>query len=218
MDYLKSKEFSEMFDYIDENVNFVFWANSQGYPAMIEISIIVIPPDTATQLADKQGELTFKAVFKDINKPLNINVPNESIPIEQAMKEYENNILGQLGEASVRGETAKLKANLSGFRAVAELVYDQTTGGGYGQKTFSLGPCKKMASTLFGDETAYSYISKATNEEPSKATCISTYLSGKVNSYAVSVPLPDSPDYSWCVDSSGNSRQIKGSVKKESCI
>ena len=109
-----------------------------------------------------------------------------------------------------------MRANLSLLRSQAELVWDNSDGG-YGLKAFALGPCKQTASTLFGDKEIFSIIDKATNGDPSNATCVSKMLSGKVNSYAISVPFSDSPGYSWCVDSSGSSKQITGALKKDGC-
>lgn len=210
IEYLQSQEFNEVFDYYDKNVNLVFWTDREGFPAMSEVTIRIVPPDTATQLADKQMNLVFKSVVKDINKPLNIIAPEGAILIDQVMKDFEKNMY----EYDVSG-LSSIKSNLSTLRVYAELVYD--TDGGYGKKAFSLGSCKKTASTLFGDNDVYSAINKATDNNPSKATCVSKLSSGRVNSYAISVPLPDSPQYSWCVDSNGVSKQINGSIKKDSC-
>lgn len=210
IEYLQSKEFSEVFDYYNKNIDFIFWADASGFPAMSEITMRIVPPDTATQLADKQMELAFKIILKDINKPINIKAPEGATPVEQIMKDVEKNKFGY----DTSG-LAGIKSNLSLLRAEAELVYDRD--GGYGKKAFLAGPCKQAATTLFGDNEIYSAINKATNDIPSSATCVSKMTGGKVGSYAVSVPLPDSPKYSWCVDSYGNSKQITGSVSADGC-
>ena len=211
--YLESSEFSEVFDYFDKNISFVLWTDTSGYPAMIDTKLRIVPPDGAGQLAEKQAELVFKAVMSNINKPLNIKAPEDSTPIEEAMTKF----IDPLGESMARGASARLKANLAGLRAAAELLYDRTPGNGYGQKAFALGPCKNTPSTMFGDKDVYKYVEDATDKNPSKATCVSTYSDGMVASYAVSAPLPDTEGYSWCVDSSGNSKQILGNLKGNSC-
>ena len=78
VEYLQSQEFSDVFDYYDKNISFTFWADSEGFPAIVQISMRVVPPDTATQLADKQANLIFRALVKDINKPINVEIPKEA--------------------------------------------------------------------------------------------------------------------------------------------
>lgn len=213
IDYLKSKEFSDVFDYYDQYTSFVFWADAEGYPAILEETIRVIPPDSATLLKDKQLNIILKLVFSEINKPVKITAPANAELFSKIMEEVENSMLG--GPRAKAAE-ATLKANISNVRASAEIVYD-SNGSSYGKKPFSLGPCKQTASTLFGDANIYKQIDAATLSNASKATCISKGIAGNVTSYAVSVPLPDSPGYSWCIDSMGSSNQIKGIIKDSIC-
>jgi hypothetical protein len=211
VEYLQSKEFDDVFDYYDKNVKFVFWADSNGFPAILEVTTRIVPPDTATQLADKQMNLVFKMVTKDINKPIDIKAPEGATAVDQIIKNIEKNTFGY----DLNGQ-AEIKADLAGLRAQVEVVYDKNNNS-YGQQPFALGPCKQTASTLFGDKDVFTYINKATGDDPSKATCVSKSVSGKVDTYAVSAPLSNSAEYSWCVDSHGNSKQIKGAIKKDSC-
>ena len=89
--YLESEEFNEAFAYFDKNVSFVFWADSQGFPAIFELSLRVVPPDTATQLKDKQINIIFKTVMSDINKALNIEAPTGSIPLQKIIDDIQKN-------------------------------------------------------------------------------------------------------------------------------
>jgi len=92
LDYLQGKEFDEVFTYVKNNTHLTLWTDGDGLPAILEYKMRVVPPDTATQLKDKQISLVFKIVFTDINKPLTIEKPADAKPIEDIIKEVEKNI------------------------------------------------------------------------------------------------------------------------------
>lgn len=46
----------------------------------------VVPADNATQLKDKQVNVTFRVLIDNINEPLEIQTPAESITIEELFK------------------------------------------------------------------------------------------------------------------------------------
>lgn len=210
IEYLESREFSEVFDYLDKNIGIVFWTDEEGLPAELEIAMRVVPPNTATQLAGKQLKLVFHTIAKDINNPPKIEVPSGSKHIEDILKSFEKNIYGY-----DEGGDATVKSYLSQIRALAEIYYDDN--GSYGTKAFPRGTCKKEAGTVFGDEMVYESIVEATSNMPSRATCASKLTSGKAQSYAISIPLPGSAGFSWCVDSTGQSKQIRGNLSGDSC-
>ena len=156
--------------------------------------------------------IILKVIISDINKSLNIKAPTDSVSIEKLMSDYENRI----DSTRMKGKSAALKSNLSAVRAQAELIYDET-GNSYGKNPFTLGPCKKTAGTLFANTSIASYLEEATDNNMSTATCVSKGVIGNVASYAVSAPLPDVEGFSWCVDSTGNSKQIIGVLKSDVC-
>lgn len=86
LEYLKSEEFSQTFDYIDRNNNFTLWTDKQGFPAILQNTMRVVPADNATQLKDKQVNVTFRVLIDNINEPLEIQTPAESITIEELFK------------------------------------------------------------------------------------------------------------------------------------
>ena len=77
---------------------------------------------------------------------------------------------------------------------------------------FSLGSCKKTENTFFATDSVINAIRVAAGGAESKATCV-----GSSKEYAASVPLSASPGDSWCVDSSGVSKQIKGIITSTIC-
>lgn len=211
LEYLQSDEFNQIYDYVDKNVQFLFYADSQGYPAIIEEKMRIVPPDTAVQLKDKQVNIIFKMTFNDVNKPVNIQVPENARPLSEVMAEFEKNQYGY--DAS--GES-QMKANLASIRAQAEIVYSSSKNS-YGTKAFALGSCKQTSGTMFGNGDLFKQIQDATKNNPSTATCVSKGTSGNIQSWALSAPLSSDPTYSWCVDSAGSSKQIKGAITSDSC-
>ncbi len=212
LEYLQSPEFNEVYDFYTKNTQTVFWTDRNGFPAILQNTTRVVPPDTATQLKDKQINLVFKLAISKINEGVNISAPADAKPVQDVVKDFTDNLYGY----DVSG-LASIKSNLSNIRASAEIVYDRDANS-YGKKVFALGSCKKTTGTLFGETNIYQAISDATNGKPSTARCASKLdANKKVGSYAVSVPLPDSPGYSWCIDSTGTSQQITGTLKKAQC-
>ena len=212
INYLQSDEFNQVFDYFDKNNQIVFWTDKDGFPAKIQNTMRIVPPDTATQLAEKQINIVFTFTVADINKDLDIKIPTDAVPVQKLIDDINNN----LGSARAKGEAAATMANLSAMRAQAELVYS-SKGNSYGKNPFALGPCSAKKDTLFGDASFEKLLLSATKNSIGKATCVSKGKVNDVQSWAVSTPLPDDTDYDYCVDSSGASTKIVGAIKTDSC-
>lgn len=106
-------------------------------------------------------------------------------------------VLASLNTARGKGNDAKVKAQLSGLRAAAEIYYDNN--GNYGAAASDL-----CTAAFFSDTTSgmASYTSSA--NYPAGAT-LSCRTSG--TAYAVSALLPGAGGTnSWCVDSLGKSK------------
>jgi len=91
IDYLKSEEFEQVFTYLNNNNSFVFWTDDKGFPAIVQNTTRIVPPDTAAQLKGKQIDIVFKVIISDINKTLDIKVPSDAVPIEEIIKDLEKN-------------------------------------------------------------------------------------------------------------------------------
>jgi len=212
INYLESDEFNEIFAYFNKNNTLSVWTDSNGYPAIIQNTTRIVPPDTATQLAGKQINIVTKLVISDINKPLELKAPTDAVKIQKLIDDVSQN----LNSARAKGLDASIKSSLANMRAQAELVYDDNKES-YGKNPFPLGPCKATVNTLFGASGMSSIINGVINKLSSTtATCVSKGTVGKINSWAVSAPLSDK-DYSWCVDSTGYSGEIMGAIKKDTC-
>ncbi len=213
LNYLESSEFSETFDYYDKNIFVTLWTDQKGFPALVKYAIRIVPADEAATFKDKQIMLEFTLSLDDINKPLEINVPEGAKSYEEVMKENGD----PFGKSRSGGETVSLKSNLSSVRAAAELAYD-TNGASYGNKAFPLGSCSQTEDTLFGDAMVYESLAKATDNGANESICISKIgPSGMVDNYAVAVAMPDKTDYYYCVDSTGSAKEVVGPLTDSVC-
>ncbi|MES2214153.1 MAG: type II secretion system protein [Patescibacteria group bacterium] len=116
-------------------------------------------------------------------------------------------VLASLNTARNKGNDAKVKAQLAGLRAAAEIFYD--TNGSYGT-AYTYGACPTSATTpttntvLFSDTpSGMGGYFIGTNLWPTGASpqCVSVASGG----YAVSATLPGAGG-NWCVDSTGASK------------
>lgn len=108
-------------------------------------------------------------------------------------------VLASLNTARGRGNDAKIKAQLSGARAAAELYYDSN--GNYGTTQVCTAP-------MFNDSTSGMLQYTTASNYPGTPT-IQCRANGTV--YAMSVPLPGTTDANadnWCIDSTGASKAI----------
>ncbi|MEI8061674.1 MAG: hypothetical protein WCG97_00050 [bacterium] len=209
VEYLKSDEFSQVYDYFSQNNQFTLWTDAEGYPAIFEDTMRVVPPEAATQLANKQINIVFKITNSDINKELNIQAPTDAVPGQKLIddaKKTSDNLTSQ----------SSTNVSLSSMRSTAELVYSKSENS-YGKKPFTLGPCAETTDTLFGDKEIKYELEKATNNNVASATCVSTGKVGNVTAWAVSAPMSDDKDFSYCVDNSGSSKKILGTIKGALC-
>ena len=112
-------------------------------------------------------------------------------------------VLASLNTARGRGNDAKVKSQLSGARAAAELYYD--TNGNYGISTDS------CTAGMFADTTSGMATYATQANYPTGATLACRALVTGTGSYAISAVLPGTPagnNDNWCVDSTGASTFI----------
>ena len=103
-------------------------------------------------------------------------------------------VLASLNTARSKGNDAKVKAQLAGLRAAAEIYYDNNNG--YGTASNS------CASGLFADPTSGMSQYTLASNYPSGTTLV---CNANSSAYAVQGNLSTSGQY-WCVDSSGKSK------------
>ena len=109
-------------------------------------------------------------------------------------------VLASLNTARGKGNDAKVKAQLSGLRAAAEIYYDTNSGYGSTQTVCTGGMFVDAASGMSQYVLSTNYPSGTTLMCGSNATA-----------YAVKAELNGDTAY-WCVDSLGKSKQILGAI------
>lgn len=106
-------------------------------------------------------------------------------------------VLASLNTARSKGNDAKVKAQLSGLRAAAEIYYDNNSG--YGTATNS------CAAAMFADATSGMVQYTTAANYPSGTTLVCNSTATSPVAYAVQANLATSGQY-WCVDSEGKSK------------
>lgn len=105
-------------------------------------------------------------------------------------------VLASLNTARGKGNDAKVKAQLAGLRAAAEIYYSNQTSGGYGAST------NVCTGGMFADTTSGMASYTASSAYPSSVTLV---CNSNGSAYAVQANLPGAGGY-WCVDSLGKSK------------
>lgn len=206
VEYLRSDEFAQVFDYFNKNTSLTLWVDPQGYPAKLVFTMRVVPPDTATQLAAKQVNLTWELGLSDINEFVDITPPSDAKPIQELVSALDKNISYSLDSARTKGNDAAIKSNLSTIQVQAELFYGGTGGNSYGSQTWRTGAASSCTGGMYKDAAAAKALAAAdtANGEGKGVAC---YANG--SSYLVGAELASSGW--WCVDSMGTSRAEFGS-------
>lgn len=109
-------------------------------------------------------------------------------------------VLASLNTARGKGNDAKVKAQLSGLRAAAEVYFD--TNSNYGSAAGT-----SCAGGMFADANSgmVQYTTQANYPAGATLTCVTTGTPS--TAYAVSALLPGAGGTnSWCVDSAGSSK------------
>lgn len=201
LDYLQGKEFEDVFAYVKGNTYLTLWTDNNGFPAVLEYRIRVVPPDTATQLNGKQIDIVFKLTLSDINKAVNIEAPKDAKPIEDVIKELDNNT------DSSSSSDATVRSYLSAVRADAEIYYSSTGKNSYGTQSWFTGAAALCTGGMFKDlnvKRSLSFVDSS-NGDGKNVLCYA-YGTG----YVAGADLPSGGW--WCVDSTGASIRETGRV------
>lgn len=210
LEYLKSREFEKIFDYVNKNTALTMWTDAAGYPAKIEYRLRIVPPETAVQLKDKQIGLVFSLDLSDINEPVQIERPADAKPIDQIIAEIEGNVGSALSTARQKGTEASVKANLSMMRTSAELYYDGAGKNSYGTQAWMTGSAARCTGGMFKDKDIASALAAA-DKQNADAGGVVCYANG--TGYLAGAAL-NSKRW-WCIDSDGASLEEFGALPKK---
>ncbi|MBP6860153.1 MAG: hypothetical protein KBC38_01155 [Candidatus Pacebacteria bacterium] len=206
LEYLESEEFENVFAYLDENMEMTLWVDGKGRIAGYEYRFRLVPPDTATQLKDKQGKLTLTWMLNDINKSLDIEAPEESKPLSELSDELAANRYGSVGAAN----DAKVQELLQSLRISGEIFYSENNNR-YATASFtgaSPANCTGMSSNFFGDDDSNGRrVTLSLSEEIEAAHCAATS-----QSWYYAATLPSDSGKQFCVDSTGWADEFDGTL------
>jgi len=87
VEIFQQEEFKEIIDYIDNNIDFIFWKDTKGFPAIVELSIKVVGQKNSEEEENKQLNIKYRSSIEDINKDIQIEAPTESMSIEELMNQ-----------------------------------------------------------------------------------------------------------------------------------
>jgi len=122
-------------------------------------------------------------------------------------------VLASLNTARNKGNDAKVKAQLAGSRAAAEIFYD--TNASYNGSAGNISGSCTTANSMFTDTTSgmSQYATQANYPGGATLTCYST-----ASAWAMSALLPGvGGTNSWCVDSLGNSKARTTAITTTAC-
>ncbi|MFZ2149824.1 MAG: type II secretion system protein [Minisyncoccia bacterium] len=111
-------------------------------------------------------------------------------------------VLASLNSARAKGADAAVKANLANMRAQAELIYDTVE-----TPTDSVGYDGVCANTNI----------LAALAAAGQASGGATFCLDSTSAWAAAVPLKTVPAQSWCVDSTGASKERTGNTATTAC-
>ncbi|MHB8710073.1 MAG: hypothetical protein ACYC6X_00790 [Minisyncoccota bacterium] len=209
IEYLQSDEFSQTFDYYNKNTTLTLWVDPQGFPAVVQYTMRVVPPDTATQLSGKQVNITWKLTLSNINQPVDIAVPTNAKPIQDLINQFEKNAnypLSSLDAARMKGNDAAIESDLSTVQVQAELYYGGVGRNSYGTQAWTSGAATSCKNGMFRDATIAKTLAGA--DTANGAGNVACYANGR--GYLVGADLASGGW--WCIDSLGDSRVEAGSV------
>ena len=117
-------------------------------------------------------------------------------------------VLASLNSARTKGADAAIKANLSGIRAQAEIIYDSD----------SDYDAVCGANSVTQNTTVAAAITAANSASGGTAVC-GKPATGAAGAWAISSPLKSTASpANWCVDSTGASRAISSAISATTTI
>ena len=126
-------------------------------------------------------------------------------------------VLASLNSARAKGYDAAIKAGLANVRVQIQDYYDLNNN--YGDP-FVVATCDTAtAGTVFPDDTKVAGIITAAGNASSGTGLAGAHCAATVapDAWAISVPLKTNPALSWCVDSTGASKQATGNIISAVC-
>ena len=179
---LKSKEFSQVFDYLEKNnVITISVEKSTGWPVQIAVKSRIVPGEKALKLQDKQLKLSLGIKLSDINEKSDIKAPDKYLSQEDAT-------IKVTGMSKEQYRAIKQIANVNRIRS-AVTNYQMYTG----KYPSSLNELKKKGGELkervgtTPENSGYGWTASYYKERPFLSQIPKDIFTGKEFEYSVSV-------------------------------
>jgi prepilin-type N-terminal cleavage/methylation domain-containing protein len=114
-------------------------------------------------------------------------------------------VLASLNTARSKGSDAAIKADIAGVRAAAEIYFD--TNSSYGPATAAYSAACSVTPPAAG-VAADATVQKQIDDAYAKAGSVDGRCVHQTGYYVIAMPLKSVTTQAWCVDNSGNSKQI----------
>ncbi|MSU54926.1 MAG: hypothetical protein EXS46_00095 [Candidatus Taylorbacteria bacterium] len=82
--YLDSPAFTQIFDYLNQNNFLTLWADEKGFPVKFVYTMRFVPKDEVSRMKEKQVSLSFGVKLSDINKPIILSEPTNTMSFADA--------------------------------------------------------------------------------------------------------------------------------------
>jgi hypothetical protein len=185
---LQKTEILTQLDSIDE-IKADVWVVKGSY-APKKLTFVLSSKDIMIKDTMKvKGKITINSVISKINEKVTIDVP-----------EVSRSMMENIKSAKLKAQDAKIKANISGVRAEAEIFFDEHKNS-YGKANPSGSCINPVKDSVFSSSTSIPTLMEAAG---SKAVCYST-----PKAWAVSAPLATDPTSMWCMDNLSSGMQTK---------
>ena len=122
-------------------------------------------------------------------------------------------VLASLNTARAKGSDAAIKSQLASIRPQAEIIFDNRGNYGTPGLALSAGNCPTVADdSLFGTTSPVNVLNQILGAEntsggAANTACVALPAGGPATSWAAAANLKSDPTHSWCVDSTGASKQ-----------
>ena len=123
LDYLKSPQFSQIYDYFSNNTTLSLWADSKGIPLKFEYGLRLVPSAKAKN-ADQQIKFTATLSLSDVNTPITIDIPSPTMSVEDLTIIMSGKTREQYDYGKQSSAVSTVRSALSQYKSLAGVYPD----------------------------------------------------------------------------------------------
>lgn len=117
LDYLKSPQFAEIFNYFRKNTSLTIWADSQGIPLKATYGLRVVPDSGKN--SSQQIKLSVSLSLHDVNMPVNIDIPSPTMSVEDATISFTGQSREQYNFSKQSSAVSTVRSALYSYKSMA---------------------------------------------------------------------------------------------------